>query len=108
MIVEVVVNRSQEGRGRMKRQGETRMLLFVMTGMAFLFVAAVVPLSGFSSFLAAQAIAIVLGGITVISLFRRYRGLDLVSAASIFFLYILMVTLFSPGVVNALAAYLTK
>jgi NhaP-type Na+/H+ or K+/H+ antiporter len=42
----------------MKRQGETRMLLFVMTGMAFLFVAAVVPLSGFSIFLAAQVIAI--------------------------------------------------
>jgi hypothetical protein len=92
----------------MKRQGETRMLLFVMTGMAFLFVAAVVPLSGFSLFLAAQIIAIVLGGITLVSLFRRYRGLDLFSAASIFFLYIVMVTLFSPGVVNALAAYLTR
>jgi len=92
----------------MKRQGETRMLLFVMTGMAFLFVAAIVPLSGFSIFLAAQVIAIVLGGITVVSLFKRYRGLDLFSAASIFFLYILMITLFSSGVVNTLAAYLTK
>jgi hypothetical protein len=92
----------------MKRQGETRMLLFVMTGMGFLFVAAVVPLSGFSLFLAAQVIAIVLGGITVVSLFKRYRGLDLLSAASIYLLYILMVALFSPGVVNALAAYLTK
>jgi len=92
----------------MKRQGETRMLLFVMTGMAFLFVAAVVPLSGFSIFLAAQVIAIVLGGITVVSLFKRYRGLDLISAASIFFLYILMITLFSPRVVDTLAAYLTK
>ena len=92
----------------MKRQGETRMLLFIMTGMAFLFVAAIVPLSGFSLFLAAQITAIVLGGITLVSLFRRYRGLDLFSAASIFFLYILMVTLFSPGVVGALAAYLTK
>jgi len=84
------------------------MLLFVMTGMAFLFVAAVVPLSGASLFLAAQIIAIALGGITVVSLFRRYRGLDLLSAASIFFLYILMVALFSPGVVGALAKYLTK
>ena len=92
----------------MKRQGETRMLLFVMTGMAFLFVAAVVPLSGFSIFLAAQVIAIVLGGVTVVSIFKRYSGLDLFSAASIYFLYILMVSLFSPGVVNALAAYLTK
>ena len=92
----------------MKRQGETRMLLFVMTGMAFLFVAAVVPLSGFSLFLAAQVIAIVLGGITVVSLFKRYRGLDVFSAASIFFLYILMITLFSPRVVDTLAAYLTK
>jgi hypothetical protein len=92
----------------MKRQGETRMLRFVMTGMAFLFVAAVVPLSGFSLFLVAQIIAIVLGGITLVSLFRRFRGLDLFSAASIFFLYILMVALFSPGVVNALAKYLTK
>jgi hypothetical protein len=99
---------SQEGLGRMKRQGETRMLLFVMTGMAFLFVAAVVPLSGISIFLAAQIIAIVLGGITVVSLFGRYRGLDLFSAASIYFLYILMVSLFSPGLVNALAAYLTR
>jgi hypothetical protein len=107
---EVVVNRSQEGKGkgRMKRQGDTRMLLFVMTGMAFLFVAAVVPLSGISLFLVAQVIAIVLGGITVVSLFKRYRGLDLFSAASIYFLYILMVSLFSPGVVNALASYLTR
>ena len=106
----VVVNRSQEGKGkgRMKRQGDTRMLLFVMTGMAFLFVAAVVPLSGISLFLVAQVFAIVLGGVTIVSLFKRYRGLDLLSAASIFFLYILMVSLFSPGVVNALAAYLTK
>jgi len=92
----------------MKRQGETRMLLFVMTGMAFLFVAAAVPLSGVSIFLAAQVIAMALGGITVVSLFRRYRGLDLFSAASIFFLYILMVSLFSPVLVNALAAYLTR
>ena len=92
----------------MKRQGETRMLLFVMTGMAFLFVAVAVPLSGVSIFLAAQVIAMALGGITVVSLFRRYRGLDLFSAASIFFLYILMVSLFSPVLVNALAAYLTR
>jgi hypothetical protein len=92
----------------MKRQGETRMLRFVMTGMAFLFVAAVVPLSGFSLFLAAQIIAIFLGGITLVSLFRRYRELDLFSASSIFFLYILMVALFSPGVVEALANYLTR
>jgi len=84
------------------------MLLFVMTGMAFLFVAAAVPLSGVSIFLAAQVIAMALGGITVVSLFRRYRGLDLFSAASIFFLYILMVSLFSPVLVNALAAYLTR
>lgn len=84
------------------------MLLFVMTGMAFLFVAVAVPLSGVSIFLAAQGVAIVLGGITVVSLFKRYSGLDLVSAACIFFLYILMVALFSPGVVNALANYLTK
>jgi len=34
--------------------------------------------------------------------------LDIFSAASIFFLYILMVALFSPGVVQALANYLTK
>jgi hypothetical protein len=66
------------------------------------------PLSGFSIFLAAQVIAIILGGITVVSLFKRYNGLDLFSAASIYFLYILMVSLFSPGLVNALAAYLTK
>jgi hypothetical protein len=96
------------GRGLMKRHGETRMLLFAMTGMACLFVVAIIPLSGFSLFLAAQIIAIVLGGITLISLFRRYRGLDLFSAACIFFLYILMVTLFSPAVVNALANYLTR
>jgi hypothetical protein len=107
-MIQAVVNRSQGRRGKMKRQGETRMLLFVMTGMGFLFVAAVVPLSGVSLFLAAQVIAIVLGGITLVSLFRRYRGLDLFSAATIFFLYIVMVALFSPGVVNALAAYLTK
>ncbi|HTZ40823.1 MAG TPA: hypothetical protein VMB77_11715 [Syntrophales bacterium] len=92
----------------MKRQGETRTLLFVMALMALLFVAAVVIFSGFSLFLTAQIVAVVLGGVTLVSLFRRYRGLDLFSAASIFFLYILMVTLFSPGVVNALAAYLTK
>ncbi len=66
------------------------------------------PLSGLSLFLAAQVIAIVLGGITVVSLFRRYSGLDLFSATSIFFLYILMVSLFSPGLVDALAAYLTR
>jgi hypothetical protein len=107
-MIQAFVNRSQGRRGKMKRQGETRMLLFVMTGMGFLFVAAVVPLSGVSLFLAAQIIAIVLGGITLVSLFRRYRGLDLFSAATIFFLYIVMVALFSPGVVNALAAYLTK
>jgi hypothetical protein len=92
----------------MKRQGETRMLQFVMTGMAFLFVVAVAPLSGFSLFLAAQVVALVLGGITLVSLFKRYRGLDLFSAVSIFLLYILMITLFSPGVVNALANYLTR
>ena len=92
----------------MKRQGETRTLLIVMAVMALLFVAVVVILSGFSLFLTAQIVAVVLGGVTLVSLFRRYRGLDLFSAASIFFLYILMVTLFSPGVVNALANYLTK
>ncbi len=44
---------------------------------------------------------------TLVSLFGRYRGLDLFSAVSIFLLYILMIALFSPGVVNALARYLT-
>ena len=92
----------------MKRQHETRMLLFLMTGLAFLFAAAVVPLSGISMFLAAQAAGLILGGVTLVSLFNRYRGLDLFSAASIYFLYILMIALFSPGVVNALARYLTK
>ncbi len=92
----------------MKRQHETRMLLFLMTGMAFLFLAAVVPLSGVSMFLAAQVAGLILGGFTLVSLFNRYRGLDLFSAASIYFLYILMITLFSPGVVNTLARYLTK
>ena len=92
----------------MKRRDETRKLQFVLSGMAILFIAAVVPLSGFSIFLAAQVIATGLGGITLVSLFRRYRGLDLLSAAFIFFFYILMIALFSPGVVNALAAYLTQ
>ena len=92
----------------MKRQNDTRMLLFLMTGTAFLFLAAAVPLSGVGFFLLAQATALVLGGLTLVSLFRRYRGLDLFSAASIYVLYILMVALFSPGVVNTLARYLTK
>ena len=92
----------------MKRQHDTRMLLFLMTGAAFLFFAAAVPLSGFGFFLLAQAAAMVLGGITLVSLFRRYHGLDLFSAASIYVLYVLMIALFSPGVVNALARYLTK
>ncbi len=92
----------------MKRQHETRMLLFLMTGTAILFFAAAVPLSGFGFFLLAQAAGLVLGGITLVSLFRRYRGLDLFSAASIYVLYVLMIALFSPGVVNALARYLTK
>ena len=92
----------------MKRQHETRMLLFLMTGTAILFFAAAVPLSGFGFFLLAQVAGLVLGGITLVSLFRRYRGLDLFSAASIYVLYVLMIALFSPGVVNALAAYLTK
>jgi len=94
--------------GTMKRQHDTRMLLFLMTGTAFLFFAAAVPLSGFGFFLLAQAAALVLGGITLVSLFRRYYGLDLFSAVSIYVLYVLMIALFSPGVVNALAAYLTK
>lgn len=84
------------------------MLLFLMTGTAFLFLAAAVPLSGFGLFLLAQAAGIVLGGVTLVSLFRRYRGLDLFSAASIYVLYVLMIALFSPGVVNTLARYLTK
>ena len=84
------------------------MLLFLMTGLAFLFAAAVVPLSGISLFLAAQVAGLFLGGVTLVSLFNRYRGLDLFSAASIYFLYILMIALFSPGVVNGLARYLTK
>lgn len=92
----------------MKRQHDTRMLLFLMTGAAFLFFAVAVPLSGFGFFLLAQAAAMVLGGITLVSLFRRYRGLDLFSAASIYALYVLMIALFSPGVVNALARYLSR
>jgi hypothetical protein len=100
---------SQEDRtGIMKRQGETKKLLFVMAGMTVLFVVAVPCLSGISLFLAVQITAIILGGITLVSLFWRYSGLDIFSAASIFFLYILMVALFSPGVVQALANYLTK
>jgi len=95
-------------RETMKRQHETRMLLFLMTGTAILFFAAAVPLSGFGFFLLAQVAGLVLGGITLVSLFRRYRGLDLFSAASIYVLYVLMIALFSPGVVNALARYLTK
>jgi hypothetical protein len=94
--------------GPMKRQHETRMLLFLMTGTGFLFLAAAVPLSGLGLFLLAQAVGLVLGGGTLISLFRRYNGLDLFSAASIYVLYVLMVALFSPGVVNALARYLTR
>ena len=73
----------------MKRQHETRMLLFLMTGTAFLFFAAAVPLSGFGFFLLAQAAGLVLGGITLVSLFRRYRGLRNCSrAASIYVLYV--------------------
>jgi hypothetical protein len=92
----------------LKRQGETRKLLFIMAGMTVLFLAVVPCLSGINLFLAAQIAAITLGGVTLVSLFGRYRGLDILSAASIFFLYILMVALFSPGVVDALANYLTK
>lgn len=92
----------------MKRQHETRMLLFLMTGTAFLFLAAAVPLSGIGFFLLAQAVGLGLGGLTLVSLFRRYHGLDLFSAASIYVLYVLMIALFSPGVVNTLARYLTK
>ena len=92
----------------MKRQNDTRMLLFLMTGSAFLFLAAAVPLSGAGLFLAAQAAALALGGVTLVSLFKRYRGLDLFSAALIYLLYVLMIALFSPGLVNALAAYLTR
>jgi hypothetical protein len=91
-----------------KRQDETRKLLFIMAGMTVFFVAVVPCLSGSGLFLAVQFVAILLGGITLVSLFRRYRGLDILSAASIFFLYSLMVALFSPGVVDALANYLTK
>jgi hypothetical protein len=100
---------SQEDRtGIVKRQGETKKLLCVMAGMTVLFVVAVPCLSGINLFLAVQIIAIILGGITLVSLFWRYSGLDIFTAASIFFLYILMVALFSPGVVQALANYLTK
>jgi hypothetical protein len=98
----------EDGTGIVKRQNETKKLLRVMAGMTVLFVAIAASLSGINFFLAAQIVAVVLGGITLVSLFWRYSGLDIFSAASIFFLYILMVTLFSPGVVNALASYLTK
>jgi hypothetical protein len=92
----------------MKRQDDIRKLLFIMAGMAFLFIAAVVPLTGIGLFLVAQVVAIGLGGFTIVSLFRRYRGLDVVSATTIFLLYVLMVALFSPGVVGALANYLSR
>jgi len=92
----------------MKRQNDTRMLLFLMTGTAFLFFAAAGSLSGVGFFLLAQAAALLLGGATLVSLFKRYHGLDLYSAASIYVLYVLMIALFSPGVVNALARYLTR
>lgn len=104
-----VLNGMGTGRGgTMKRQNDTRMLLFLMTGTAFLFLAAAVPLSGVGFFLLAQAAALCLGGATLVSLFKRYHGLDLYSAASIYVLYVLMIALFSPGVVNGLAAYLIK
>ncbi len=92
----------------MERPDETRKLLYIMAGMAVLFVLLAWPLSGIGLFLAAQIVAIALGGITLVSLFGRYRGIDLFSAGSIFLLYLLMVALFSPGVVNALARYLTR
>ena len=92
----------------MKRQHDTRMLLFCMTGSAFLFIAAAMSLSGVDLFLAAQAAALILGGVTLVSLFKRYHGLDLFSAALIYLLYVLMIALFSPRLVNALAAYLTR
>ncbi|NPV05424.1 MAG: hypothetical protein HPY67_11915 [Syntrophaceae bacterium] len=92
----------------MKRQHDTRMLRFFMTGTALLFIAASLSLSGIDLFLAVQGAALVLGGLTLVSLFRRYRGLDLFSAASIYVLYILMIALFSPGFVKTLAAYLAK
>ncbi|HET6488202.1 MAG TPA: hypothetical protein VFG28_00460 [Syntrophales bacterium] len=106
---EVYPRPSQEDEtGIVKRQDETKKLLFVMAGMTVLFVAAVPYFSGISLFLAVQVVAIILGGITLVSLFWRYSGLDIFSAASIFFLYILMVALFSPGVVDALASYLIR
>ncbi len=46
----------------MKRKDDTRMLRFLVTGAAFLFIAAAVPLSGAGLFLAAQAAALALGG----------------------------------------------
>jgi len=79
-----------------------------MTGSAFLFIAAAMSLSGVDLFLAAQAAALILGGVTLVSLFKRYHGLDLFSAALIYLLYVLMIALFSPRLVNALAAYLTR
>jgi hypothetical protein len=109
MIQEWVQSRRRKDSGGIvKRQDESRKLLFIMSGMTVLFVVAVLWLSGISLFLTVQIAAIVLGGITLVSLFGRYRGLDLFSAASIFFLYTLMVALFSPRVVQALANYLTK
>jgi hypothetical protein len=104
----VQARQRKDSGGIVKRQDETRKLFFIMAGMTVLFVAVVLSLSGINLFLVFQILAIVLGGITLVSLFGRYRGLDIFSAASIFFLYILMVALFSPGVVNALATYLTK
>jgi ABC-type polysaccharide/polyol phosphate export permease len=92
----------------MKRQDDTRKLLVIMAVMACLFVAAAVSLSGLGLFLVAQVVAIGLGGFTLVSLFRRYRGLDVISGACMFLLYILMVALFSPGVVQALADYLIR
>ncbi|HNQ01162.1 MAG: hypothetical protein KBH73_10220 [Syntrophobacterales bacterium] len=92
----------------MKRKDDTRMLRFLVTGAAFLFIAAAVPLSGAGLFLAAQAAALALGGGILVSLYKRYRGLDLFSAALIYLLYVLMIALFSPGLVNVLAAYLTR
>jgi hypothetical protein len=104
----VQARQRKDGGGIVKRQVETRKLLLIMAGMTVLFVAVVLSLSGINLFLVFQILATILGGITLVSLFWRYSGLDIFSAASIFFLYILMIALFSPGVVNALARYLTK
>ncbi len=79
-----------------------------MAGMTVLFVVAVPCLSGISLFLAAQIIAIVLGGITLVSLFWRYRWIGhLLGRLHLFSVYPDGRAVF-PGVVQALANYLTK